>query len=122
MNLLVVMQRFPWPPRTGSTLVAYNSIKELAKRHSVSMVCRERPESEGDLTDLLEDVHYPDGEAAVPLSTLTKLLLLCRGTPPLIWGTSSRPMELAVAERANRFDALVLFEFHAIQYCPANSQ
>jgi glycosyltransferase involved in cell wall biosynthesis len=122
MNLLVVMQRYPWPPRTGGTQVAYNSIKELAKRHSVSMICLERPACEGDLAAVLEDLWFPDGAAVVRRSKLAKLLLMCRGVPSLIWGHASRPMELAVAGCADRFDALILFELHAIQYCPVDAR
>jgi glycosyltransferase involved in cell wall biosynthesis len=121
MNLLVVMRYFPWPPRTGSTLVAYHSIKELAKRHSVSMVCRERPADPGDLVDALKEVHYADADAEQTPAAVTKLAALARGTPALIYNCASRSMQRAVAERASGVDALVVFEMHAIQYCPASA-
>jgi hypothetical protein len=121
MKLLVVMRYFPWPPRTGSALVAYYSIKELAKRHSISLVCREKPVDAGDVACDLEEMHFPEPDAVPTPGPLTKLAAMTAGTPALIYNSASLRMQEAVAVRFERFDALILFEMQAIQYCPPDS-
>lgn len=39
MRLLIVMTNYPFPPRTGSAIVAYNTIKYLSQRHLIDLVC-----------------------------------------------------------------------------------
>jgi glycosyltransferase involved in cell wall biosynthesis len=120
MKLLVVMRYFPWPPRTGSALVAYNTIRELSERHSISLVCVEKPAEGEELLRLLDEVHFPDG--AVPKRRrLRKLLGMCLGIPGVISDHESPRMGEAVAALANHFDALLLFEFQSIQYCPTGA-
>ena len=38
MRVLVVMAHYPFPPRTGGALVAYNSLRHLSRRHTIEFV------------------------------------------------------------------------------------
>jgi hypothetical protein len=49
MQLLLVMTSYPFPPRVGSAIIAYNNIKELSKKHSVYFVCRDFNKKEDEL-------------------------------------------------------------------------
>jgi glycosyltransferase involved in cell wall biosynthesis len=122
MKLLAVMRYFPWPPRTGSTLVAYHSIAELAKRHSVSLVCLERPADTSQLAGILDEMHFPEHASEPTPGVLTKMAAIAAGVPALIYNSASRRMQKAVSERIDCFDAIVLFEMQAIQYIPASAR
>jgi sugar transferase (PEP-CTERM/EpsH1 system associated) len=51
MKILFLTQRVPFPPNKGDKLRAFNIIKYLSKKHSVSLVC---------LADNKEDLGYTD--------------------------------------------------------------
>ena len=39
MNILYVAHRIPYPPAQGDKIRAFHQIRELAKRHTVHLVC-----------------------------------------------------------------------------------
>lgn len=121
MNLLILMSHYPVPPRTGSTIMAYNTIKELAGRHTIDLICfGERPKSD-DLEGLVRriEVVTPSGwekRMQRPIQILWMLI----GTPGWIASRSSWVMKRRVAKilSDNDYDAIVTFDIAAIQYLP----
>jgi polysaccharide biosynthesis protein PslH len=121
MKLLVVMTSYPFPPRAGGAIVAYNNIKELSKKHSVYFICFDVAKEPGDFARFAEQIEF------VPPEKVSKFIMLCRcvfnmllGTPVFITEHMSRQMRERVTELTERdkFDAILLYELAAVQYCP----
>ena len=123
MRILIVIQHFPLPARTGSAIVAFNHIKHLSKNHSLHIVCFEPEQiTEGleEYVDKLEFVPRPRRKALVSLPSY--MLELLRGIPIFISKYRSRAMQQAItrAEQHQPCDVALLFEMGAIQHLPSS--
>jgi glycosyltransferase involved in cell wall biosynthesis len=115
MRLLVIMQHYPLPLTTGSTIVAYHSMEQLAKRHTIDFV------SFMPNTGVAEKPAFITQQTLVPC---TKLPSLISGFLVMLLGMPSftvRNMRNTVTSLLNQhsYQSIVLFEMSAIQYCPA---
>ncbi len=120
LNLLVLSAHHPIPPRTGSTLVVYNHILELAKSHSVRFVCCDVKKERDN------DPAFPEAEL-VPRKYrpwYERCLDMLRGWPWILSRVRSVEMQLRVAEILSEgpdYDGIIVYELPALQYCPANA-
>ncbi len=122
MRLLIVTPWSPFPPRTGGTIVAYNQIVDLAKSHRVHLVCLGNSQPVGDIGEFAEHVEFVPWESGwQPLARARGALSMLCGRPPLVTVHKSRAMRRRVAELMEQqpWDAVLIYEFYAIQYLPA---
>ena len=126
--MLVVMKSYPFPPRTGSQIVAYNYIKHLSKKHLISLVCLQNFKSKRNKNHKVAPAEFVEYLELLPIKMLSPtikwarslLSYLIKGDSPLISAHSSKQMEDKVRgliEDGN-FDAILAFELGTIQYCP----
>ena len=124
MKVLVVMVNYPFPPRTGSSIVAYNSMKYLSKQHRIDLVCLQ------PLEDLLEPAVFVERVDLVTQKKISQLAKWVRylsymlmGEPPSVSAYASRSMKNKVRSEieGGKYDAILMFEMSAIQYCPYSS-
>jgi glycosyltransferase involved in cell wall biosynthesis len=121
MRLLVVMRSYPFPPRVGSAVVAYNTIRELSKKHSVFVLCLDFPKTQGDLAKFVEGIEFVRPKAAQKLLRFFHYAFyMFFKIPILISERLSHDIQRHVRELAqrNNYDAILLFEISAIRYCP----
>lgn len=122
MKILVVMSNYPFPPRTGSSIVAFNSLKFLSKNHSVDLVCLRpmdkiiHPAEYVDYLDVIEHAKF-----SVLIKWMRYFFYILLGKPPSISSYASKAMNLKIQKKIKeeKYDILLLFEMSAIQYCPA---
>jgi len=121
MKLLVVMGAFPFPPKAGCTIIAYNNIRELSKHNSIHLLCRDVARDPEGLSQYVDQIEF-----VVP-EKIPRFVQLCRyvyymiqGVPSSITACKSREMERRVAMLIEHyeFDAILLYETTMIQYCP----
>jgi polysaccharide biosynthesis protein PslH len=126
MKLLVIMARYPFPPQTGSAAIAYNNIKQLAKRHSLYLICAEAPGEEvGDLGQLVDRVEIV-GKRKLPrfVRLAGGLMYMFAGVPTSVSIYASAAMRKRVAKlvQDEDFHALLLYEISSIQFCPPSAR
>jgi polysaccharide biosynthesis protein PslH len=123
MKILVVMTHYPFPPRDGSTIVAYNSIKHLSKHHSLDLICLEPKEGVLCAADYVQnlDTITHNKVSGIEMRALC-LWGIIKGIPLSVYAFSSKQMQQKVqtALNGNSYDAILLFEMSAIQYCPSS--
>jgi len=124
MKLLTVMASYPFPPRAGGTIVAYNNIREISQNHSIYFVCLDAPEERGDFAEFVEKIEIVRPKKAPRLIQLFRnVFYMLFGIPTFITVSKSHEMQMrvkALIER-NKFDALLLYGITTIQYCPPSS-
>lgn len=121
MKLLVVLANNPFPPRTGSSIVAYNIIKQLSERHYVNLICYQSMPASIGVPDFAIDYEFVYGNKKTKFARwLFYLFDMILGRPPWISAASSHKMAEKVRDKISNaeFDAVLLFEMSAIQYCP----
>ena len=125
MKILIVMTNYPFPPQTGSEIIAYNTIKYLSKRHEINLVCIEPTEK------IITNSEFVSKQILVRAkknNILLKYFFRVRslfgyllGKPQLIGASLSlKEMRNEVNKiiNSNKFDATLLFEMDAIKYFP----
>ena len=119
MRLLVVTRYYPFPPKKGSAIVAYNNIREISKKHSVYLVCADVPKEKGDLAEFVEQIEVI-GLQNIPriLQLLRSIFYMLLGVPRFVSTCASHKMEKRISEltEQNKFDAILLYELDVIQY------
>jgi polysaccharide biosynthesis protein PslH len=124
MRLLVVMSSYPFPPRTGSAIVAYNSLKHLSKKYLIDLVCLRTHEGLNNRSEFVEDLEFVV-EKRVPrlIRFLRSILFSLIGAPPSISLYASPSLRKKVKKKIScvAYDAILLFEMSALQYCPPSS-
>jgi len=121
MKLLVVTSNYPFPPRTGSSIVAFNTIKFLSKNHNINLISFEPMDG---LTNPAEYVEHVEVIAQGKFSRLAKwsryIAYSLLGKPPSVSAYASKAMRRKVKSEVEKgeFDAVLLFEMSAIQFCP----
>lgn len=124
MRLLVVMASYPFPPRVGSAIVAYNNIKEISKKHSVYFICLDVSKEPGDFAKFVEQIEFVSPKKVPRVIQLFRYVFyMLLKIPIFITACMSREMQKRVRELLERdkFDAILLYETTAIQYCPPSS-
>ena len=128
MRLLVVMKTYPFPPRTGSQIVAYNYIKHLSKKHLISLVCLQKFKRKRNKNHKVAPAEFVEHLELLPIKMLSPtikwarslLFYILKGDSPLVSAHYSRQMKdkvRALIENGD-FDAILSFELSTIQYCP----
>jgi glycosyltransferase involved in cell wall biosynthesis len=123
LRILVVMTRFPYPPRTGSTIVALNHIKHLAKRHNIHVVCCGSADGAGELAQHVDALEFVSKPVVGPVQSLIRNLFnLLLGIPVFVTKNRCREMRRKIEQIANDSnpDVILLFDTGAIQYLPAD--
>lgn len=122
MKVLVVMSNYPFPPRTGSSIVAFNALRLLSRRHQISLICS-RPAKE--LAAPAEYIERMELVVQQEMSRFSKWIryfsYMFLGVPPSVSIYASNAMRKKVESEVEKgnFDVVLLFEMSAIQYCPA---
>ena len=121
MKLLVVMSHAPFPPRTGSGVVAYNSMKYLSRNHSLSFICTRGDGDQSGQPEFVERAEFVPRRVRAPFARKWgNRLNVLAGIPASFSDVRSREMRNRVRDtlEAGEFDAVLLFEMNAIQHCP----
>jgi len=124
MRFLVVLTSYPFPPRTGNTILAYNSIKHLSRDHEIDCICLESEKySHNEVEFVKKLVLIPHRQTPKYLLRITSKIYMLLGIPPSVYLYSSRKMRDKVSEMIDtgKYDAILLFEMNTIQYCPTYS-
>ncbi len=124
MKLLAVLRFNPFPPRAGSAIVAYNSIKNLSEDNEIDFVCLQYEKGPVDLPDFVKNAEFVYQKKEPKLiSKLRMVLYMFAGIPPVVSEFHSKEMKKRIREIAENgnHDAILLFEMNAIQYCPRSS-
>lgn len=120
-RLLVVMANSPLPMQSGSAIVACMSMQELRGRFTIDLVCPQPLAGGGELEAMVGAVTYVRRASTSWVDRwwnhLRRLMLW---EPPLSGDADLRAMRETVQQkvRAVHYDALLLFEIAALQYCP----
>ena len=110
MRLLVVLTYYPFPPRTGSTIFAYNSLKQLSKDHEIDLVCF-RPEQvlfdPAEFVKRLVLIVHKKPRGVV--LWVRHLLYMMAGVPPSVSAFVSNAMRNKVKEliESYKYDAIL---------------
>lgn len=129
MKLLVVMVNYPFPARVGSAIVAVHCMEYLARRNVIDLICH-RPSDEGHVAldaPIPEFINRSVIIKTRPLSKMRRWLNyiagLITGVPDTVSKYTCAAMSDGVQEmvRENAYDAILVFEMGAIQYCPESS-
>ncbi len=122
MRILLLTPQRPYPPHQGTTLRNFNLVKELAKRHSVSVLTflepDQDPDDPGPLADLCEWIE------AIPVpqrSTGLRLRQMLTTTrPDMSWRLWSPELDRRLAERLSReqFDVVEIEGIEMAPYLP----
>ena len=121
MKLLVVMTHNPFPPLDGSSVVAFNNMKHLSKRHQIDFICLQ---SQQDSNCVAEFVEHQEWVSRKVISGLAKwvnyFLYMLKGVPSSVSAFASNELKVAVKRtiESKQYDAILLFEMKAIQYIP----
>jgi glycosyltransferase involved in cell wall biosynthesis len=122
MNLLVVSTWLPYPPDNGSRLRAYQLLRHLARRHTLTLLAFGEPGAPADLDTLRSLCAHLE---VVPPTRLSGGRLRTRGllspVPRYFLQTESRQMRSLVAAHVDRHDAAIALQVHAARYlsgCP----
>lgn len=124
MRLLFVTANLPFPPRTGSTLVAYHHLEQLSRRHTVDLVTYKTRGSEniGPLADWCGGVELIERLPRWRLA-VQRLLGVARGVPIQVAHTYSAAMASAVERRLtgpDAYDAVILHLTETVQFLPGD--
>jgi glycosyltransferase involved in cell wall biosynthesis len=124
MRLLVVMSHNPFPPRTGSTMVAFNTIKHLSPYHAIDFICLKPPEEPAEPPEFLKTYEFVCQRHVSWFGGIwRKVFYMLLGVPFSVSKLKSKEMNERVREviEHGTFDAILLFDMRAIQYCPPSS-
>ncbi len=124
MRLLVVMGHpCPFPPRTGSAILAYNNIKELSKNHSIHLIFLGAPNENHNLAEFVDQVDLVTRKTKSRFVTLLHYIIgMLQGVPAFVTAHMSHEMNKRVSTlcESGKFDAVILYAMSSIQYCPAS--
>lgn len=122
MKILVVMCNYPFPPRTGSAIVAFNTLEFLSKNNQLDLISLQDFHATNSLTDFVKNIEVIERKKSNGFFKWLKYLFyLLQGIPPSISIYHSKTMKKKVKNKiiSNNYDAVLLFEMSAMQYCPS---
>jgi glycosyltransferase involved in cell wall biosynthesis len=123
MRLLFVTPAVPYPPLSGSALIALNQIRRLASRHTVDLISfknRKNPSELGDLPSWCNDIKLIDRSPR--WRVLIKMLSHASRDPhPVISGFSSAEMTRTVNRRlaSVTYDVVLFQLLQTAQFLPS---
>jgi glycosyltransferase involved in cell wall biosynthesis len=123
MKLLAVLRFNPFPPRAGSAIVAYNSLKYLSEYHDIDFLCLKNVKEKIEIPEFFKNTEFVYQESNLwILKVLRITFYMFLGIPPFVSEFISKKMKRRVKEviENGKFDAILLFEMNAIQYCPSS--
>lgn len=96
----------------------FGQLRELAGRHEIVLVCCDVPQDREPIPFALRAVEVVERS---PCPSWRRLLRMVGGLPPWVAQVSSLRMRARVRQIAleQSFDAVLLYELNAVQYCPA---
>lgn len=119
-KILVVMARYPFPPRSGSSIVAINSIRRLSKSHQIHYLCLGDKNWELPFAGIVDKAEIVTKiKPLFAIKFIRYVFMRLKGTA----STNKACIFRELRERVNQlmeseaFDVIVMFEFEAIQYC-----
>ena len=121
MRLLVVLNRPPFPPRSGSTIVAHNILRCLSPRHETSFLCLQGADDPAGAQGYLRTAAYAREQPPTDfLRRWRRRLGKARGIPSIVSDAHSDALAALVRKflEENACDAILLFGLDALQYCP----
>jgi glycosyltransferase involved in cell wall biosynthesis len=112
---------YPSTLETGCAIFIYNNLVELSRTYDLHVLCHGAPQAEGDLATYCSKVEFlgrPSSWLPKPLRGTIHGLL---GVPRQVSKVRSVLMRRRIAALMARqeFDALLLYELRAVQYCPS---
>jgi len=123
MRLLIVLADYPIPMRTGSAIVACSSIRGLQARHQIDIICPLSSDGNNEFGRIQNQIEFVARRKVSRLiGWIRSLFYMLKGVPPAISTYASRAMNESVRNKLkdNEFDAILLFEMSAMQYCPSS--
>ena len=123
MKVLVVTTQYPFPPKVGSSIVAYNAIKYLAANNSLDLVCFKPSEEKISEPEFVNKTALVGQEKSSGyFSAIRYILNMFSGIPPSVTSLESKAMNDKVEEliKSNEYEAILLFEMSTLQYCPSS--
>ena len=122
MKLLLVMINYLFPPWDGSKIVAYSSMKLLSTRHEIDLVCFQPEKGFVDPPEFVEQLILIPHRQSPRITLLMHYLryVIAAVFPSVsVSAFVSSAMREKVEELMNldNYDAILLFEMSAIQYC-----
>jgi len=119
MKFLFVLSSFPFPPKIGGEIVAYNNIRILAQRHHIHLVCnglhRELSQKERFADFVYHVPDNPEKALSLPLHVVRNLI---RGLPTLIYHSWQITRKIRALDKTERFDAILSYGFSSTLDCP----
>ncbi len=122
MKLLFISANFPFPPRTGNTILSYNHIKHLAQRHQIDLVSLSEPHQTdlGELASCCKEIRCAPKPTGLRLQ-VQKLFGKLHGLPSQKNVYASAQMAQLVRHQLvnNIYDAVIFLQTETIQFKPA---
>ncbi len=122
MRILLLTPQRPYPPHQGTTLRNFNLVKELAKRHRVSVLTFLEPDQDADDPGPLPDLcEWVETIPVPPRSTGLRLRqLLATSRPDMSWRLWSPVLNQRLAERLSgeSFDVVEIEGIEMTPYLP----
>jgi hypothetical protein len=123
MKLLFISANFPYPPRTGNTILSYNHIKHLSSRHQIDLLSL-RDQDQVDAGELknwcnhISTIVKTSGRRLKFQKMVGKLM----GLPSQKSIYASESMGKWVKDQIanNSYDAVIFLQTETIQFKPAN--
>ena len=123
MRVLVVMAHYPFPPRTGGALVAYNSLRHLSRRHTIEFVGL-APDGVVPPAQFLDKVTLVPQRPISRLAHVTRhITYLLADVPMAVSRFTFRDMKAKVRDaiRGGGYDVVLLFDMSAVRYVPRSA-
>jgi polysaccharide biosynthesis protein PslH len=110
------MAEYPFPPQVGSSIVAYNTIKQLSKDCIVDLICLKPNQIDIKKAEFIENqVLVPQKKFARFTRNLFLIANLFSFNP--FWSNHMRKKVGEIIDSGN-YSIILLFEINALQYCP----
>ena len=121
-KVLVALPRFPSALETGSSILIYNNLVELSKKYDLHVLCHGVAQSGGDLATFCQRVEFLSQQRSWLPKPLRAPVYGLMGVPRPVYKLRSARMRRRIAELIahEEFDALLLYDLRAVQYCPSS--
>jgi glycosyltransferase involved in cell wall biosynthesis len=123
-KILIVMQHYPFPPKAGAAIAAFNHMQRLSAGHVVHLICTDGGQSKMKMSDKDVGANQVHVIKAKPVSRVQQILyhayyVLARKPFPsqacLAWSMRQQISEL---DKIENFDSILLYGIDTTPYCP----
>ncbi|MEI6647763.1 MAG: glycosyltransferase [bacterium] len=119
MKILFVLSAFPFPPKIGRDIVAFNNIRILAQRHQVHLVCNSFRLNLSQDERFADFVYHAPDKTPEPMSLpLHAVSNVMRGLPTLIYQARWVTKKIREIDKIEKFDAILSYGFSTTLDCP----